>query len=63
MNATIEKQNGKTKINLCGENPLKILQLTDIHLGGGVLNFYKNLKNARSFKKTLGVLKKRKVFF
>ena len=38
MNATIEKQNGKTKINLCGENPLKILQLTDIHLGGGVLS-------------------------
>lgn len=38
MSATIEKINGKSRIVLNGNEPLKILQLTDIHLGGGWLS-------------------------
>lgn len=38
MSATIEKINGKSRIVLNGNESLKILQLTDIHLGGGWLS-------------------------
>ena len=36
MNAKIEKINGKTYITKKNGTPLKILQLTDIHIGGGI---------------------------
>lgn len=36
--ATIQKSNGKTRITLDENHPLRILQLTDIHLGGGLFS-------------------------
>lgn len=38
MSINITKQKGKTKIVLDGSNPLKILQLTDLHIGGGLFS-------------------------
>lgn len=38
----IDKQNGNSKIILEGDKPLKILQLTDIHIGAGLFSIKKD---------------------
>lgn len=51
--AKIEKSNGKTTITMCAERPLRILQLTDIHIGGGLLSRKKDKMALEAVRKVV----------